>query len=193
MLLWLMFVSPPCPHVCSHFFLLLLPSSLFPSLTPCRPAAYAYLPTRSSHSRACPTSPAHDTVCDAASVTLFPLAICCPGCCTAGMSGARLHCHFAAPAAACAADVMCCYYFCHDLGSIFGDTMRCCCCCCCCSLLPARPEKNAVEGRRMSDGFVEERRAALQRYLNRLAAHPAAAHSEACTALWAPARLSGAG
>lgn len=38
--------------------------------------------------------------------------------------------------------------------------------------VPPRPEKNAVEGQRMSDAFVEERRASLQKYLQKLAAHP---------------------
>lgn len=38
--------------------------------------------------------------------------------------------------------------------------------------VPPRPEKNAVEGQRMSDNFVEERRASLQKYLQKLAAHP---------------------
>ncbi|KAF6265222.1 hypothetical protein COO60DRAFT_1697829 [Scenedesmus sp. NREL 46B-D3] len=47
------------------------------------------------------------------------------------------------------------------------------------SFLPARPDKNMIESRRMSEVFVEERRTALERYLNRLAAHPAAARSEA--------------
>ncbi|WIA10044.1 hypothetical protein OEZ85_010254 [Tetradesmus obliquus] len=47
------------------------------------------------------------------------------------------------------------------------------------SFLPARPDKNMIEGRRMTEAFVEERRASLERYLNRLAAHPAAARSEA--------------
>lgn len=46
------------------------------------------------------------------------------------------------------------------------------------SFLPARPDKNMIESRRMTDTFIEERRAALQRYLNRLAAHPTAARSE---------------
>ncbi|WIA09894.1 hypothetical protein OEZ85_010108 [Tetradesmus obliquus] len=45
--------------------------------------------------------------------------------------------------------------------------------------VPPRPEKNAVEGQRMSDAFVEERRAGLQKYLQRLAAHPAIGCSEA--------------
>ncbi|GFH13319.1 PX domain-containing protein, partial [Haematococcus lacustris] len=31
--------------------------------------------------------------------------------------------------------------------------------------LPPRPDKNVVEGQRMANGFVEERRAALERYL----------------------------
>jgi hypothetical protein len=35
-----------------------------------------------------------------------------------------------------------------------------------------------IESRRMGEAFVEERRTALERYLNRLAAHPAAARSE---------------
>jgi hypothetical protein len=33
------------------------------------------------------------------------------------------------------------------------------------SFLPARPEKNLIEGRRMTDTFIEARRAALERYL----------------------------
>lgn len=44
--------------------------------------------------------------------------------------------------------------------------------------VPPRPEKNAVEGQRMSDAFVEERRLALQKYLQKLAAHPAIGPSE---------------
>jgi len=44
--------------------------------------------------------------------------------------------------------------------------------------LPPRPEKNAVEGQRMADGFVEDRRLALERYLNRLAQHPVASKCE---------------
>lgn len=47
-----------------------------------------------------------------------------------------------------------------------------------CSFLPARPDKNLIEGRRMTDAFIEARRVALERYLNRLAAHPAACRSE---------------
>ncbi|KIY99426.1 hypothetical protein MNEG_8536 [Monoraphidium neglectum] len=43
---------------------------------------------------------------------------------------------------------------------------------------PPRPEKNAVEGQRMTDAFLEERRAALQRYMQRLAAHPVIGRSE---------------
>lgn len=46
------------------------------------------------------------------------------------------------------------------------------------SFLPARPDKNLIEGRRMTDAFIEARRLALERYLNRLAAHPAACRSE---------------
>jgi hypothetical protein len=44
--------------------------------------------------------------------------------------------------------------------------------------VPPRPEKNAVEGQRMSDNFVEERRASLQKYLQKLAAHPVIGPSE---------------
>lgn len=47
-----------------------------------------------------------------------------------------------------------------------------------CSFLPARPDKNIIEARRMTGTFIEERRIGLERYLNRLAAHPAAARSE---------------
>jgi hypothetical protein len=47
--------------------------------------------------------------------------------------------------------------------------------------VPPRPEKNAVEGQRMSDGFVEERRASLQKYLQKLAAHPVIGPSEVRT------------
>jgi hypothetical protein len=49
--------------------------------------------------------------------------------------------------------------------------------------VPPRPEKNAVEGQRMSDAFVEERRAGLQKYLQRLAAHPAIGRSEVRSSL----------
>mmetsp|Transcript_24550 Transcript_24550/g.53643 ORF Transcript_24550/g.53643 Transcript_24550/m.53643 type:complete len:672 (+) Transcript_24550:240-2255(+) len=44
--------------------------------------------------------------------------------------------------------------------------------------IPPRPEKNAVEGQRMTDAFVEERRTALERYMNKLAAHPVLASCE---------------
>jgi hypothetical protein len=44
--------------------------------------------------------------------------------------------------------------------------------------VPPRPEKNAVEGQRMSDAFVEERRSSLQKYLQKLAAHPVVGPSE---------------
>jgi hypothetical protein len=44
--------------------------------------------------------------------------------------------------------------------------------------VPPRPEKNAVEGQRMADAFIEERRSALERYLSTLAAHPTIAASE---------------
>eukprot|EP00879_Flechtneria_rotunda_P002097 GHRR01002277.1.p1 GENE.GHRR01002277.1~~GHRR01002277.1.p1 ORF type:complete len:327 (+),score=115.19 GHRR01002277.1:235-1215(+) len=45
--------------------------------------------------------------------------------------------------------------------------------------VPPRPEKNAVEGQRMSDAFIEERRVGLQKYLQKLAAHPVISRSEA--------------
>ena len=38
--------------------------------------------------------------------------------------------------------------------------------------IPPRPEKNAVEGQMASVEFVEQRRAALERWLQQLAAHP---------------------
>ncbi|GAX73670.1 hypothetical protein CEUSTIGMA_g1121.t1 [Chlamydomonas eustigma] len=44
--------------------------------------------------------------------------------------------------------------------------------------LPPRPEKNAVEGQRMADTFVEDRRVALERYLCTLASHPVISKSE---------------
>ncbi|GIL61481.1 hypothetical protein Vafri_15917 [Volvox africanus] len=44
--------------------------------------------------------------------------------------------------------------------------------------IPPRPEKNAMEGQRMTDAFVEERRIALERYLNKLAQHPVLGASE---------------
>ncbi|EFJ49103.1 hypothetical protein VOLCADRAFT_90391 [Volvox carteri f. nagariensis] len=44
--------------------------------------------------------------------------------------------------------------------------------------VPPRPEKNAMEGQRMTDTFVEERRLALERYLNKLARHPVIGASE---------------
>ncbi|GBF95905.1 sorting nexin 2A-like [Raphidocelis subcapitata] len=44
--------------------------------------------------------------------------------------------------------------------------------------VPPRPEKNAVEGQRSTDAFVEERREALQRYMARMAAHPTLGRSE---------------
>jgi hypothetical protein len=63
--------------------------------------------------------------------------------------------------------------------------------------LPPRPEKNAVEGQRMSEGFVEERRLALERYLNRLARHPTLAACQVracvcvcvCGCVWVCARV----
>eukprot|EP00798_Chlamydomonas_sp_ICE-L_P022012 gene22012-29070_t len=39
-------------------------------------------------------------------------------------------------------------------------------------ILPPRPKRNVVEGRRMAPEFIETRRIALQRYLNRLGVHP---------------------
>jgi len=59
-----------------------------------------------------------------------------------------------------------------------------------CSFLPARPDKNVIEGRRRTEGFIEERRAALERYLNRLAAHPVAARSEVSARLTRPDQTS---
>ncbi|CAD7703522.1 unnamed protein product, partial [Ostreobium quekettii] len=44
--------------------------------------------------------------------------------------------------------------------------------------IPPRPEKNAVEGQRMKDSFIEERRAALEKYLSRLVSHPEIGPSE---------------
>ena len=38
--------------------------------------------------------------------------------------------------------------------------------------IPPRPEKNAVEGQRGSPDFVEQRRLALERWLQQLASHP---------------------
>eukprot|EP00955_Chlamydomonas_euryale_P027287 287857-Chlamydomonas_euryale.AAC.1 len=49
--------------------------------------------------------------------------------------------------------------------------------------VPPRPEKNVVEGQRMTDAFVEERRVALERYMLALAAHPTIA------TVRAPARM----
>ncbi len=48
------------------------------------------------------------------------------------------------------------------------------------AFIPGRPKRNAVEGRRMSPAFVEARRAGLERYLNRLAAHEMVGNSEVC-------------
>jgi len=56
---------------------------------------------------------------------------------------------------------------------------------------PPRPEKNAVEGQRQTDAFVEERRTALQRYLQRLAGHPVIGRSDELKLfLEAPGELS---
>ena len=38
--------------------------------------------------------------------------------------------------------------------------------------IPPRPEKNVVEGQRMTKDFIEARRAALEKYLAKLVAHP---------------------
>lgn len=47
------------------------------------------------------------------------------------------------------------------------------------AMLPGRPERNFVEGRiKMTPAFVEQRRSAMERYLNRLAAHPSVAASD---------------
>ena len=43
--------------------------------------------------------------------------------------------------------------------------------------IPPRPEKNPVEGQRASDDFVEQRRSALEKYLQQLAMHPAISQS----------------
>ncbi|KAG1657931.1 hypothetical protein FOA52_003010 [Chlamydomonas sp. UWO 241] len=45
--------------------------------------------------------------------------------------------------------------------------------------VPPRPRRNAVQGRRMQPGFLEARRAALERFLTRCACHPAVSSSEA--------------
>lgn len=39
-------------------------------------------------------------------------------------------------------------------------------------IVPPRPEKNAVEAQRMKGSFIQERRLALEKYLNKLAVHP---------------------
>ena len=39
-------------------------------------------------------------------------------------------------------------------------------------IVPPRPEKNAVEAQRMTGSFIQERRLALEKYLNKLAVHP---------------------
>jgi len=44
--------------------------------------------------------------------------------------------------------------------------------------VPPRPEKNAVEGQRMSDAFIEDRRSSLEKYLRKLASHPVIGPSE---------------
>lgn len=44
--------------------------------------------------------------------------------------------------------------------------------------IPPRPEKNPVEGQRASEDFVEQRRSALEKYLQQLAVHPAISQSD---------------
>ena len=44
--------------------------------------------------------------------------------------------------------------------------------------IPPRPEKNAVEGQRATEEFVEARRQALQKYVDQLAAHPVISRSQ---------------
>ena len=44
--------------------------------------------------------------------------------------------------------------------------------------IPPRPDKNPVEGQRASEEFVDLRKAALERYLLSLAAHPAIVQSD---------------
>ena len=44
--------------------------------------------------------------------------------------------------------------------------------------IPPRPDKNAVEGGRASEEFVELRRVALEHYVLQLAAHPAIVQSD---------------
>ncbi|GFR48715.1 hypothetical protein Agub_g10672 [Astrephomene gubernaculifera] len=55
--------------------------------------------------------------------------------------------------------------------------------------LPPRPPRNALEGRRMQPGFVEERRAGIERFLRRLVVHPVLGPSEA-TQVWLRAPTS---
>jgi len=45
-------------------------------------------------------------------------------------------------------------------------------------IIPPRPEKNAVEAQRMKSAFIQERRLALEKYINKLAVHPEIKHSE---------------
>lgn len=56
--------------------------------------------------------------------------------------------------------------------------------------IPPRPEKNPVEGQRASADFVEGRRAALQHYLEQLAAHPVICQSEVRTGKSMPIETS---
>lgn len=50
--------------------------------------------------------------------------------------------------------------------------------------VPPRPKRNLMEGRRALPLFVEARRAALERYLNKLAAHPQICRHEVSGRWW---------
>ena len=53
--------------------------------------------------------------------------------------------------------------------------------------VPVRPDKSVVESQMMqSEQFVEQRRAQLEKYLNKLAAHPAIRRSEELKVFWLP-------
>lgn len=53
--------------------------------------------------------------------------------------------------------------------------------------VPPRPEKNVVEGQRMTKDFIEARRAALEKFLMKLASHPVISQSAVS---WLPVSLS---
>jgi len=57
-----------------------------------------------------------------------------------------------------------------DLSELLGTTHRG-------YFVPPRPEKNVVEGQRMTKDFIETRRAALEKFLSKLAAHPVISQS----------------